>query len=116
MTGLDQNMMQKNLSCRSLGAAKKNIYAFTSVMVLVNLFFVSLGVLLFQYAAAKASRFPTRPTRCSHARAQSSRYVCGDCLRGRPDRGHVLQRRLGIDHAHHFVLPRYSRAWTIAST
>jgi SSS family solute:Na+ symporter len=58
MTGLDQNMMQKNLSCRSLGAAKKNIYAFTSVMVLVNLLFVSLGVLLFHYAAAKGVEIP----------------------------------------------------------
>jgi SSS family transporter len=59
MTGLDQNMMQKNLSCRSLGAAKKNIYAFTSVMVLVNLLFVSLGVLLFHYAAAKGVAIPS---------------------------------------------------------
>jgi SSS family transporter len=60
MTGLDQNMMQKNLSCRSLGAAKKNIYAFTSVMILVNLLFVSLGVLLFQYAAAKGVAIPAK--------------------------------------------------------
>src|SRR5690349_6984368 len=60
MTGLDQNMMQKNLSCRSLGAAKKNMYAFTSVMVLVNLLFVSLGVLLFQYARAKGLEIPGR--------------------------------------------------------
>jgi len=60
MTGLDQNMMQKNLSCRSLGAAKKNIYAFTSVMVLVNLLFVSLGVLLFQYAREKGIEIPAR--------------------------------------------------------
>ena len=58
MTGLDQNMMQKNLSCRSLAAAKKNIYAFTSVMLLVNLLFVSLGVLLFHYAAAKGITIP----------------------------------------------------------
>jgi SSS family transporter len=50
MTGLDQNMMQKNLSCRSLGEAQKNIYAFTGVMVLVNVFFLSLGALLFHYA------------------------------------------------------------------
>ncbi len=60
MTGLDQNMMQKNLSCRSLGAAKKNIYAFTSVMVLVNLLFVSLGVLLFHYAATKGIALPEK--------------------------------------------------------
>lgn len=58
MTGLDQNMMQKNLSCRSLGAAKKNIYAFTGVVVLVNLLFVSLGVLLFQYAHARGVEIP----------------------------------------------------------
>jgi SSS family transporter len=60
MTGLDQNMMQKNLSCRSLAAAKKNIYAFTSVMVFVNLLFVSLGVLLFHYAATKGIALPER--------------------------------------------------------
>lgn len=58
MTGLDQNMMQKNLSCRSLSEAKRNIYAFTSVMVLVNLLFVSLGVLLYQYARAKGLDIP----------------------------------------------------------
>ena len=58
MTGLDQNMMQKNLTCRSLTAAKKNIYAFTGVMVLVNLLFVSLGVLLYQYAAACGVAIP----------------------------------------------------------
>ncbi len=58
MTGLDQNMMQKNLSCRSLREAKRNIYAFTGVMVLVNLLFVSLGVLLYQYAAARGVEIP----------------------------------------------------------
>jgi solute:Na+ symporter, SSS family len=60
MTGLDQNMMQKNLSCRSLKEAKRNIYAFTGVMVLVNLLFVSLGVLLFHYATAKGVSVPAR--------------------------------------------------------
>ncbi len=58
MTGLDQNMMQKNLSCRSLREAKKNIYSFTGVMVLVNLLFVSLGVLLFHYAKTKGIEIP----------------------------------------------------------
>jgi SSS family transporter len=50
MTGLDQNMMQKNLSCRSLKEAKKNIYAFSSVLIFVNLLIMSLGVLLYLYA------------------------------------------------------------------
>ncbi len=49
MTGLDQNMMQKNLSCKSLGEAQKNIFWFSIVMVIVNVFFLSLGVLLYQY-------------------------------------------------------------------
>src|SRR4030095_1489530 len=50
MTGLDQNMMQKNLSCRSLGEAQKNIYSFSIVVVVVNLLFVSLGALLYAFA------------------------------------------------------------------
>lgn len=50
MTGLDQNMMQKNLSCPSLKDAQKNIYSFSIVLVLVNIFFVSLGALLYLYA------------------------------------------------------------------
>ncbi|MBX7181957.1 MAG: sodium:solute symporter [Bacteroidia bacterium] len=49
MTGLDQNMMQKNLSCRSLGEAQKNIVSFSFVMVMVNVFFLSLGVLLYTF-------------------------------------------------------------------
>jgi len=49
MTGLDQNMMQKNLSCRSLKDAQKNLEVFSWVLVLVNLFFVSLGALLYIY-------------------------------------------------------------------
>ena len=49
MTGLDQNMMQKNLSCKSLGEAQKNIFWFSVVMVIVNLFFLSLGALLYLY-------------------------------------------------------------------
>jgi len=49
MTGLDQNMMQKNLSCKSLQEAQKNIFWFSVVMVIVNVFFLSLGALLYHY-------------------------------------------------------------------
>lgn len=49
MTGLDQNMMQKNLSCKTLGEAQKNIFWFSVIMVVVNLFFLSLGALLYMY-------------------------------------------------------------------
>lgn len=49
MTGLDQNMMQKNLSCKSLGEAQKNIFWFSIVMMIVTFFFLSLGALIYQY-------------------------------------------------------------------
>jgi Na+/proline symporter len=60
MTGLDQNMMQKNLSCKSLADAQKNIRWFSIVVVFINLLFVSLGVLLYQFAAAKGVAIPTK--------------------------------------------------------
>ena len=53
MTGLDQDMMQKNLTCKSLKDAQKNIYWFTLVIFIVNIFFLSLGILLNKYAALK---------------------------------------------------------------
>lgn len=58
MTGLDQNMMQKNLSARTLGEAKKNIRAFSIVVVIVNFVFVSLGGLLYMYAEQKGIEIP----------------------------------------------------------
>ena len=58
MTGLDQNMMQKNLSCKNLGEAQKNINWFSLVMVLVNIFFLSLGALLFLYYQKAGLQLP----------------------------------------------------------
>ncbi len=51
MTGLDQDMMQKNLSCKSLKDAQKNMFWFSLVLVLVNLLFLGLGALLYIYAS-----------------------------------------------------------------
>lgn len=51
MTGLDQDMMQKNLSCVNLKAAQKNMISFSVVLVVVNLVFLLLGALLYIYAA-----------------------------------------------------------------
>lgn len=53
MTGLDQDMMQKNLSCRNIGDAKKNMYWMSSLLIVVNVFFLSLGALLYIYANSK---------------------------------------------------------------
>lgn len=50
MTGLDQDMMQKNLSCKNTKEAQKNMLTMASVLILVNLVFLSLGALLFLYA------------------------------------------------------------------
>ena len=51
MTGLDQDMMQKNLSCKTLYDSQKNIFWLGIMMIIVNLFFLSLGALLYIYAA-----------------------------------------------------------------
>ena len=50
MTGLDQDMMQKNLSCKNLKDAQKNMTLLSIVLVLVNLVFLYLGAMLYQYA------------------------------------------------------------------
>ena len=50
MTGLDQEMMQKNLSCRNLRDAQKNMFTFSFVLVFVNLMFLFLGAVLYIYA------------------------------------------------------------------
>ncbi|MBU2939494.1 sodium:solute symporter [Lacinutrix sp. C3R15] len=50
MTGLDQDMMQKNLTCRTLKDAQKNMFWFTIVLTVVNFIFLSLGLLLTVYA------------------------------------------------------------------
>ena len=61
MTGLDQDLMQKNLSCRSLGEAQKNLFWFTPVIVCVNILFLTLGVLMYQYAAARGLKLAELP-------------------------------------------------------
>ncbi|MDD2278386.1 MAG: sodium:solute symporter [Bacteroidales bacterium] len=58
MTGLDQDMMQKNLSCRNIGDAKKNMYWYGFAFLPVNLIFLSLGVLLFIFANQQGIPIP----------------------------------------------------------
>jgi len=52
MTGLDMDMMQKNLTCRSLRDAQKNMFTFSGTLIIINIMFLTLGVLLHFYAAA----------------------------------------------------------------
>jgi len=58
MTGLDQDMMQKNLSCKNIGSAQKNMVSFSIVLVVVNFVFLFLGALLFAYAGANNIAIP----------------------------------------------------------
>jgi len=53
MTGLDQDMMQKTLTCKNLKDAQKNVMSFTAILVIVNAFFLLLGGLLLVYAQQK---------------------------------------------------------------
>ncbi len=61
MTGLDQDLMQKNLTCKNIGDAQKNMYSFTAVLVVVNLLFLILGALLYMYAAQFSISLPSSP-------------------------------------------------------
>ncbi|HEY9008260.1 sodium:solute symporter [Ohtaekwangia sp.] len=50
MTGMDQEIMQKNLTCKTLGDAQKNMFWFSLLLVVVNLLFLTLGALLYIYS------------------------------------------------------------------
>ncbi len=60
MTGLDQDMMQKNLTCKNLNEAQKNIFWFCVILVIANLLFLSLGALLYLYADLINYQVPLR--------------------------------------------------------
>ncbi len=58
MTGLDQDMMQKNLSIRNLKDARKNVISYGFAFLPINLLFLSLGVLLLIFASSKGISLP----------------------------------------------------------
>ncbi|MBE2229857.1 MAG: sodium:solute symporter [Chitinophagaceae bacterium] len=58
MTGLDQEMMQKNISVKTLRDSQKNIMTFTAVLMVVNFLFLVLGGVLYLYAAEKGISVP----------------------------------------------------------
>ena len=60
MTGLDQDLMQKNLTCKNIGEAQKNMFWFTITLVFVNFLFLSLGVLLYVFARREGIAIPAR--------------------------------------------------------
>ena len=60
MTGLDQDMMQKNLSCRNLKDAQKNMYWYGFAFIPINLLFMSLGAMLYIFAARNGIQVPAQ--------------------------------------------------------
>ncbi|MCF6288091.1 MAG: sodium:solute symporter [Proteobacteria bacterium] len=58
MTGLDQDMMQKNLSCKNLKESQKNIRWFVVILVFVNIIIMCLGILLYIYANNNGINLP----------------------------------------------------------
>jgi Na+/proline symporter len=58
MTGLDQDLMQKNLSMKTIGEAKKNMFTFTGIFVVLNIFFLSVGALLYIFATKNGIDIP----------------------------------------------------------
>lgn len=58
MTGLDQDLMQKNLSCANIQDAQKNMFTFTGIFVVINLFFLGVGALLYIYAEKNGISVP----------------------------------------------------------
>ena len=60
MTGLDQDMMQRNLSCRNYRDSQKNIVTSGVLQLFVILLFLVLGVLLYLYAEKSGIRTPER--------------------------------------------------------
>jgi Na+/proline symporter len=58
MTGMDQEIMQKNLTCRTLREAQKNMFWLSKIIVVVNLLFLVLGALLYLYCARYNIQLP----------------------------------------------------------
>ncbi len=58
MVGLDQDLMQKNLSCKNIKEAQKNMFTFTGIFVIINIFFLSVGALLYLYAEKNGISVP----------------------------------------------------------
>jgi Na+/proline symporter len=58
MTGLDQDMMQKNLTCRNLKDAQKNMYTYGLAFTPINFMFLCLGILLVALASQMHTELP----------------------------------------------------------
>jgi Na+/proline symporter len=78
MTGLDQDLMQKNLTCRNLNEAKKNMFWFTITLIPVNLLFLSLGAILYTFYTSTGLSFTG--TDVFHYSVEAAKYLNTDKL------------------------------------
>ena len=62
MTGLDQDMMQKNLSCKNLQSSQRNMFSFSAILLVINILFLILGGMLCVYATEKGIDMSTMQT------------------------------------------------------
>jgi Na+/proline symporter len=60
MTGMDQDLMQKNLACKNIREAQKNMLVFSVYLVMINFLFLTLGALLYLYAGSLGLEIPAR--------------------------------------------------------
>lgn len=60
MTGMDQDLMQKNLACKNIKEAQKNMLVFCFYLVIINFLFLVLGALLYLYAGSIGLEIPAR--------------------------------------------------------
>lgn len=58
LNGLDQNMMQKSLTCKNRQEAQKNLYWFSLAFIVANVLFLALGVMLYLFSAQKGIAIP----------------------------------------------------------
>ncbi|MCW5922423.1 MAG: sodium:solute symporter [Saprospiraceae bacterium] len=60
MTGLDQDLMQKNLACKNIREAQKNMFVFCIYLLIINFLFLTLGALLYLYTSTLGLEVPPR--------------------------------------------------------
>ncbi len=60
MTGMDQDLMQKNLACKNIREAQKNMFVFCIYLIIINLAFLMLGALLYMYAGSLGIEIPAK--------------------------------------------------------
>ena len=110
MTGLDQDMMQKNLTIRTLGEAQRNVLLFSVILVAANLLFLTLGAMLYLYGEAQGLIDPVFVEGCA------IRLADGSCLATDELFPYLALNHLGPVAALVFVLGVIAAAYSSADS